>query len=56
MEIKLFEIAKMIREKLEIHCHEMTEEVKDIITFVKSRQGRLTGIMGEIFRGWLSKK
>lgn len=45
MEIKLFKIPKTEPEKLEIHCHEMTEEVKDIITFVKSRQGQLSGIL-----------
>lgn len=45
MEIRLFKIPKTEPEKLEIHCHEMTEEVKDIITFVKSRQGQLSGIL-----------
>lgn len=47
MEIKILRISKNKPEKLEIHCHEMTEEVKDIITFVKSRQGKLTGIIEE---------
>ena len=45
MEIKVLRIAKNEQEKLEIHCHEVTEEVKDIVTFVKSRQGKLTGIV-----------
>lgn len=44
MEIKILRISPNKPEKLEIHCHEVTEEVKDIITFVKSRQGKLTGI------------
>ena len=44
MLIKIFKIARSEPEELEIRCHEETEEVKDIITFVKSRQGKLTGI------------
>ena len=47
MEINVFKIPKSKPEKLEIHCHEETEEVKDIITFVKTRQGRLTGLQGD---------
>ena len=43
MDIRILKIAPNKKEKLEIHCHEVTEEVKDIITFVKSRQGQLTG-------------
>jgi len=45
MEIKVLKIAKTEPEKMEIRCHEVTEEVKEIITFVKSRQGQLTGII-----------
>lgn len=45
MEIKVLKIAENEQEKLEIHCHEVTEEVKDIVTFVKSRQGQLTGMI-----------
>ena len=44
MLIKILKIARSEPEELEIICHEETEEVKDIITFVKSRQGKLTGI------------
>ena len=44
MLIKIVKIARSEPEELEIRCHEETEEVKDIITFVKSRQGKLTGI------------
>ena len=44
MLIKILKIARSEPEELEIKCHEETEEVKDIITFVKSRQGKLTGI------------
>ena len=31
-------------EQMEIRCHEITEEIKEIVTFVKTRQGSLTGI------------
>lgn len=47
MEIKLLKIAKEQTEQMEIRCHEITEEIKEIVTFVKTRQGRLTGIQGE---------
>jgi DNA-binding LytR/AlgR family response regulator len=30
---------------MEIRCHEITEEIKEIVTFVKTRQGRLTGML-----------
>lgn len=45
MEIKLLKIPKEQPEQMEIRCHEITEEVKEIIAFVKTRQGRLTGTM-----------
>ena len=44
MLIKILKIAKSEPEELEIRCHEETEEVKDIVMFAKSRQGKLTGI------------
>lgn len=44
MEIKLLKIAREQPEQMEIRCHEITEEIKEIVTFVKTRQGRLTGI------------
>ena len=28
---------------VEIHCHKLSDEVKEIVAFVKSRQGQLTG-------------
>ena len=43
MLIKILRIARSDPEELEIRCYEETEEVKDIVTFVKSRQGKLTG-------------
>lgn len=45
MEIRVLKIARSEPEEMEIRCHEVTEEVKEIITFVKSRQGQLTGII-----------
>jgi len=45
MEIRVLKIARSEKEKLEIHCHEVTEEVKEIVTFVKSRQRQLTGLL-----------
>lgn len=45
MEIKVLKIARSETEKLEIRCHEVTEQVKEIVTFVKSRQGQLTGVI-----------
>lgn len=44
MEVKLFKIAKEQPELVEIRCHEVTEEVREIVAFVKTRQGQLTGI------------
>lgn len=45
MEIKIFKISKKEPEELEIRCHEVTEQIKEIVTFVKSRQGQLTGVI-----------
>ena len=44
MEIKVFKVGKERPEEVEIRCHEMTEEVREIVAFVKTRQGQLTGI------------
>ena len=44
MEIKIFKVGKDMPEEVEIHCHEMTEEVREIVAFVKTRQGQLTGM------------
>ena len=44
MEIRLLKIAKERPEEIEIRCHEITEEIREIVTFVKTRQGQLTGI------------
>ena len=45
MHIKVKKIGRSEPEELEIRCHEMTEQVREIITFVKSRQGQLTGVI-----------
>lgn len=45
MDIKVLKISKSQPEQLEIRCHEMTEEIREIVTFVKSRQGQLTGVI-----------
>ena len=44
MEIKIFKVGKDKPEEVEIRCHEMTEEVREIVAFVKTRQGQLTGM------------
>ena len=45
MEIRVLKIARSVPEEMEIRCHEVTEQVKEIVTFVKSRQGQLTGVI-----------
>ena len=34
-------------EFVEIHCHRISDEVKEIVSFVKSRQGQLTGTIDD---------
>lgn len=43
MDIKILKIAKSQPEQVVVHCHDITEEVQEIVTFVRSRQGKLTG-------------
>lgn len=45
MNIKILQIPQNEPEQLEIRCHEETELVREIVTFVKSIQGQLTGII-----------
>ena len=45
MEIRVLKIAQSEPEEMEIRCHEVTDQVKEIVTFVKSRQGQLTGVI-----------
>lgn len=44
MEIKIFKVKKEQPEQLEIRCHEVTEQITEIVDFVKSRQGKLSGV------------
>lgn len=44
METKIFKIPKEQPEQVEIRCHEITEEVREIVAFVKTRQGQITGV------------
>ena len=47
MQTKITRIDCDKPEMLEIHCHKISEEVREIIAFVKSRQGQLTGTADE---------
>ncbi|MCM1090608.1 MAG: LytTR family transcriptional regulator [Muribaculum sp.] len=44
MIVNIFQIKKDEKERLEIYCHEESSEITEIVRFVKSRQGQLTGI------------
>ena len=43
MQTRITKIDRDKPELLEIHCHKISDEVREIIAFVKSRQGQLTG-------------
>ena len=47
MQTKITRIDKDKPEILEIHCHSISEEVRGIVAFAKSRQGQLTGTADE---------
>lgn len=47
MQTRITKIDRDKPELLEIHCHKISEEVREIIAFVKSRQGQLTGTADE---------
>ena len=47
MQTKITKIEKDKPEILEIHCHCISDEVREIVAFVKSRQGQLTGTADE---------
>ena len=40
---KITKAEKSQPEVVEIHCHKISDEVKEIVAYVKSRQGQLTG-------------
>ena len=44
MQVKIRKIAEEQPEEVEIRCHEVTEEVREIVTFLKTRNGQLTGV------------
>lgn len=43
MELKIIQIPVNESETLEIKCHEVSDEVRELVSFVKSRQGVLSG-------------
>ena len=43
MKIRVRKIGNQLEEVVEVQCHEVTEEVREIVHFVKSRQGQVTG-------------
>lgn len=45
MDINISEINRTEKERLEIYCHNVSNEILEIVRFVKSRQGQLTGII-----------
>lgn len=45
MIINISQIKKDENERLEIYCHEISNEITEIVRFVKSKQGQLTGII-----------
>ena len=45
MEIKILKVAGSEPEQMEIRCHEENDRIREIVTFVKSRQGQLTGVI-----------
>lgn len=47
MHTKITKIDKTKPEIVEIHCHRISDEVKEIVGFVKSRQGQLTGVLDD---------
>ncbi|MBR0336817.1 MAG: LytTR family transcriptional regulator [Ruminococcus sp.] len=47
MQTRITKIDRDKPELLEIHCHKISDEVREIIAFVKSRQGQLTGTADE---------
>lgn len=48
MQTKITRIERDKPEILEIRCHEISDEVREIVAFVKSRQGQLTGTADDI--------
>lgn len=47
MDVKIKQISAEEQEQVLICCHEVTEEVREIAAFIRSRQGTLSGVQGE---------
>ena len=47
MQTRITKIDRNKPELIEIQCHSISEEVREIVAFVKSRQGQLTGTADE---------
>lgn len=43
MNLKVTQIPKSETETLEIRCHKVSDEVREIVSFIKSRQGMISG-------------
>lgn len=43
MDLKVTQIPKNETETLEIRCHKVSDEVREIVSFIKSRQGMISG-------------
>ncbi len=43
MEVRIRKIGAEDREMIEIRCHEVNEDIKEIVSFIKTRQGQLQG-------------
>ena len=48
MEVRIEQIGKEREELILICCHAVTDEVREIETFIKSRQGSLSGVAEEV--------
>ena len=43
MELKVTRVPKSETETLEIRCHKVSDEIREIVSFIKSRQGVISG-------------
>ena len=44
MDVEIEQVGRERKEQVLIRCHVVTEEVREIAAFVKSRQGCITGM------------
>lgn len=50
MEVKVQTVPSTEHEIVEIRCHQVDDSIEEIVTFIKSRQGQISGnIDGEIY-------